>query len=334
MAENPPVIYLLHGEDELAISQEITKIQNKLGDPSMIEINTTRLDGRVVSLDEVATVVGTLPFMAKRRLVILTHPIARLNSPASRQKFLSILEKTPDSTALLLIEYQKLTEDRDRKKNKLHWLEKWAADAGSRVYARVYPVPQGSALTARVQEMAKAAGGQITPQAAGLLVSLVGDHLPALQQEINKLVAYTNYQRPVEDEDVEHLTGDRMHGDIFVLVDAVGSFDGKRAVDMLHRLLDEQEPISIFAMVIRQFRLILQAREVLDSGGSAGDVTRLLRLHPFVAEKVTGQAQRFSMALLVDIYHRLLDIDVAIKTGEMDGALALDTFIVSIAQTA
>jgi DNA polymerase-3 subunit delta len=330
MGENPPVIYLLHGEDEVSITQFITSLLAKLGDPLMMDMNTTRLDGRVVSLEEVETASSTLPFLARRRVVILSHPLARLSHPASRQKFLDFLGRLPPSVALVLVEPQILTEEKDRKKRKFHWLEKWAQEAGDRVWMRAYPAPQGPALIRRIQELAKAAGGEFRPPAAELLASLVGENLLILGQEVEKLVAYANYRRPVEPEDVEHLTADLGHGDIFVLVDAVGNRDSRKAMNMLHRLLEEAEPLSIFAMIVRQFRLILLAREIVEEGGQSGDIARTLKLHPFVAEKITTQAKQFTMPVLENIYHRLLDMDQWMKSGEMEGPVALDTLIAGI----
>jgi DNA polymerase-3 subunit delta len=330
MTETPPVVYLLHGEDEMAIAQLVSGILGKLGEALITDMNTTRLDGRVVSLEEVESAAGTLPFMAKRRVVVLTHPLARLTTPASRQKFLTLLERVPSSAALVLVETQSL-EEKDKKKGKLHWLEKWAADAGDRVFLKACPLPKGQAMTRRIQEFAKNAGGQITSEAAELLFSLVGENLLMIDQEVHKLLAYANYARPIELEDVEHLTADQGQGDIFKLVDAIGSRDSRAALNMLHRLLEEQDPLSIFSMVIRQFRLLLLAREIIEHGGQAGDVARLVKIHPYVADKVTGQARRFTLAGLTEIFHRLVDLDEGMKSGEIEGPLALDTFIAGMA---
>ena len=48
----PPVLYLVNGEDELGISQFLNSLQEKLGDPVMAGMNTSRLDGRSASLGE------------------------------------------------------------------------------------------------------------------------------------------------------------------------------------------------------------------------------------------------------------------------------------------
>ena len=104
-------------------------------------------------------------------------------------------------------------------------------------------------------------------------------------------------------------------------------------MNMLHRLLEQQDPIPIFGMVVRQFRLLLLTREILDSGGNRGEVARRLRVPPFVADKLVIQSRRFTIPVLEEIYHRLLDVDEAIKTGKVPGDLALDTLVAALTQS-
>jgi DNA polymerase III subunit delta len=330
MGENPPVIYLLNGEDELAITQFTASLLAKLGDPAMADLNTTRLDGRTLSLEELEASAAAMPFLVKRRLVIVLHPTTRLTTPSTRNKFLKLLERLPATVALVLIEHKLLTTEKERKEKKVHWLEKWAEKQGDRVYFKRFPVPRGEAMVRRIQERAKAAGGQFSYQAASLLASLIGDNTLAAEQEVHKLLAYVNYNRPVEAEDVEHLTADQGIVDVFAMVDALGGLDGRKATNLFHRLLREQDFFSIFGLVVRQFRLLILSREFIEEGGNAADAARVLKLHPYVAEKVYLQARKFTLPELEKIYARLLEIDSAVKVGEVDGVLALDSMIASL----
>ena len=72
--------------------------------------------------------------------------------------------------------------------------------------------------------------------------------------------------------------------------------------------------------------------EILDGRGNKDDVARALGVHPFVAEKTTGQAGRFSMEALEGIYHRLLKIDEQVKTSQITLDLSLDTLVVELAR--
>jgi DNA polymerase-3 subunit delta len=330
MAEAAPVIYVLHGEDEYQIAQFLSEMEARLGDPANAALNITRLEGSDFNLDQLPSIANTMPFLARRRLLILVGQLKRLTSPAAQERFLAQLEKVPPTTALVIVEYSPLTTEADRRKNKIHWMEKWAAQQGERVYLRAFQLPRGAMMARRIQEQARRAGGQISTQAAELLTSLVDGDPRLADQEIYKLLAYVNYKRPIEPDDVELLTADLGQGDIFAMVDALGNQNGRVALGMLHRLLEQQDPISIFGMVVRQFRLLLLARELLDNGENRADIARKLKVPGFVAEKLIVQARRFTLPVLEAIYRRLLDMDEATKTGRLPGDLALDTLFVAL----
>ena len=55
-----------------------------------------------------------------------------------------------------------------------------------------------------------------------------------------------------------------------------------------------------------------------------------LKMHPFVANKTWTQALNFSLPQLHAIYQKLLDTDIAIKTGRSEPVLTLDVLIVEL----
>jgi DNA polymerase-3 subunit delta len=330
MTGSTPVVYVLHGDDEFAIAQFISEMEAKLGDPSLADLNVTRLDGRTLDPEELLSIASAIPFLVTRRIVVLTQPLARLNSEAARQKFLETLEKIPASTALLVVVNHLLTEERRRSNQKPHWLEQWAVERPEHVFLRAFSLPKGPGMSRWIQKQAKTTGGQFTKDAADLLASLVGDDPRLADQEIHKLLAYVNFNRPVEQYDVQALTADSGQGDIFAMVDWLGNQDGRRAMGMLHRLLEQQDAFSIFGMVVRQFRLLLLARDALDRGAQTRDLARVLKVPPFVAEKIEAQARHFSLPALESIYHQLLDLDEAMKTSQMPADLVLDSLVVGL----
>lgn len=330
MAEQAPVVYVLNGEDEFAISTFLTTLQGRMGDKATAEMNTTRLEGRSLAMDVLTNAVSAMPFLSPRRLVIVTNPLAKLNSPTLREKFTALLEQVPPTTALVLVEYRLLTGERDRREGKLHWLEKWVQQAGDRALIRTFSMPRGGAMIQWIQERAKIMGGQFTSEAAERLADQVGDEPRWLDQEIRKILTYVNYKRPVEADDVDHLTPFSRQGDIFKMVDDLANHKGRDAQGMLHQLLEEQDSILIFGMVVRQFRLLLLAREVLDGGGHESDIIRELKISPFVARKLIPQAQHFTQKTLEGLYRRLLELDEAAKTSQIEGDLALDMLVVSL----
>jgi DNA polymerase III subunit delta len=330
MAQNKPIIYIFHGEDEFTITQRIAELSAKLGDATMREMNTSHLDGTVDSLDDLVSAVSPMPFLAERRLVILTNPTAYGSNPTVRDKFIHILEKVPASTALVLVEYHPLTAKDDLKKDKKNWLEAWGEKSSERAYIRFFDLPRGPEMVSWVQKQAKEMGGQFTSQAANQLVSLLGEDTRLADQEIRKLLTYVNFKRAVEVDDVETLTAAVREGDIFAMVDALGNRDGHNALGILHQLLDEQDALAIWGMMIRQFRLLLLARDSLDRGENEEGVRYELKIHPYVAKKLVSQARHFSLPALETIYLRLLEVDLAMKTSEMEADVSLETLVTSL----
>lgn len=337
MGETPPVVYVLHGEDEHAIAAFLKGMESKLGDPGTAAMNTTRLDGNTSTIEQVVAAASAMPFLAQRRLVIFTHPLARLpdkpdqgKNKAAQEKFLAAIERLPVTTALALVEYRLLTSESQRKNKKIHWLEKWAVEKKGYAFLKAFPLPKGAEMIPRLQELARKGDGQIAPDAASLLATLVDGDPRMAEQEIQKLLAYVNYRRSIGVEDVQAVTADANQGNIFALVDALVNRDGRKAIDMLQRLLEYQDYFGVFGMVVRQFRQLLVTRDILEHGGGRNDITRELRVGPYAADKLLAQARRFQTPDLERIYHCLLEVDEAVKTSQMPDNLALETFVVAL----
>jgi DNA polymerase-3 subunit delta len=332
MAETPPVVYFLHGEDEYAIAKTLADLEKRLGDAATVEMNTTRLDGATFKPEQLVSVASTMPFLAKRRLVILTDALSRITPQAAQKKFQAQLEKIPVTTALIIVENRLLVSEKERRNGKKHWLESWAEGQGERVWVKYYPLPKGADLTGRIQEMARKADGQISAEAASLLSTLVDSDPRLAYQELQKLLAYVNYSRTVEADDVQMLTADVGQGDVFVLVEALGNREGGKAQRMLQRLLEYQDYFSIFGMVVRQFRYLILVREISDEGGGKEEIVRGLKLHTnaWLADRLITQARRFMAHDLASIYHQLLEIDKSVKSSQMTGDLALETLVASL----
>ena len=135
---------------------------------------------------------------------------------------------------------------------------------------------------------------------------------------------------PVELTDVEALTPAGGEAKIFDLVDALGQRRGPPAMRELHKLLEREEPLYVLGMIVRQFRHMLLAKELLEGRMGEAEIAQTLGLHPYPAEKICAQARTFSLPALERLYRRLLDYDTDIKTGQVEAAAALDTLVASL----
>jgi len=318
-----PNILFLFGNDEFAITRKLAEFGSIFTDSTNADMNTARLDARTLTEDELNNAVNAIPFLASQRLVLLANPSARYNKPEGRKKFLEFIEKIPDSTRLVIYE---IIEPRDADK---HWLNKWA-EKSKLAQTQAFMLPRLKDMSGWIINETKKQNGQIDKVAAEKLVEMAGADTRQAAQEISKLLAYVNWARPIKVEDVEAVSIVTAEPDIFAMVDALAMGNGKSAQKLLHRLLEDEDAFSVWGMVVRQFRLLLLVREVLDVHGGVDEVTRALGVHPFVAEKVAGQARRFSLPALEKIYHQLLEIDEAAKKSQITLDLAMETLVVEL----
>ncbi len=328
------MFYLLHGENEYGRSLALAKMKASLGDRTTVEANTTTLDGRKATLDELIYACDTVPFMADKRLVIVNDLAASYEPKAAGkgqdseqgtaflQSLGEYLSRLPETARLVFMEREKIS-----RRNPIY---RFAINS-EHGHVKEFMPPRGRALDQWIADRVEEKGGRIKAKAVGMLAAFVGNDLRLLDQEIDKLLTYSGEEAVITERDVQLLVSYVQEADIFQMVDALGRRDSREAAKVLRRLLEDgQPPLRLLHMIARQFRLLLRVKELLAKGTSAADISALFRLHPFVVRKMVRQAPNFSSAQLEAIYHRLLEIDVAAKTGVMEPSLALEVFVTEL----
>jgi DNA polymerase-3 subunit delta len=330
------MFYLLHGKDEYRRSLELERMKAKLGDPTTVDLNTTVLDGRSVTVGEIAFACDAVPFLSDRRLVIVNDLAARLERPPRGrdgdseghsdlvQRLEEYLQHLPESARLVFVEKHQI-----KKVNPIRRLVS-SSDGG---YEKEFTPLRPGGLARWINERVRERGGRIDGAAVRVLATYVGSDLRLLDHEIDKLLTYVGDERSVTEEDAELLVSYVQEADIFQMVDALGTRDIRQAMELVEKLLSEgQHPLYLLRMITRQFRILLQIKELQSRGTPPADVKTLLRLHPYVAKKTMAQSRNFSIRQLEVIYHRLLETDAAIKGGEIEDHLALNVFVAELAR--
>ncbi len=321
-----PRFYVFHGSDEFTRSEAVADLRHRMGE--LGELNTVHLDGRTVTLEELRRACETVPFLADRRLVLVTGLLTRLGRGKERallEGVFRLLQALPETTRLVFIEDGPLPDG--------HPVLKYAV-GGSEGFVRQFEPPSPEALPGWIQARARLHGGEMEREAALHLAQVIGpSDLRLLDSEIAKLVTYAGPGRAVTSQDVAQLVPYVQQAVIFDLVDALGRREGRQSAILLHRLLDAGEnPMGILAMVVRQFRLIIMVKDLSGRGENPASTAQMLGIHPFVARKLHAQSANFTLAQLERIYRYLLDLDVAIKTGDMTPETALDLLVAGLGE--
>jgi len=181
-----------------------------------------------------------------------------------------------------------------------------------------------------IAERVRKHGGRIASAAITQLAAIGGTNLRALDNEIEKLVTYAGGEVITESE-IGLLVSSAREISVFAMVDAVGSRRPKAALSLLHGLLSEGEPpLLLLAMIIRQFRLLIQISELRNAGLGQQRVAAELRQKPFVVARLWDQASKFSPRQLEVAYQRLVEADLANKTGRSEATIELELLTIEL----
>ena len=326
MTDQPPTIYHLYGDDRLAMEEILDSLQEQLGDQSSAAMNVQTFSASRFDLAEFEENCLSIPFLAPRRIIVLDGIESLPKDKSWLERFTDVLENLPASTALVLIEERKRT--RSNRKPASHPIAKWVSNHPEISFTRECMIPQGGGFVRWIQERCAVLGGAINADAARLLAEWVIEDPFQADQEIRKLIDFVNAEREISVDDVQKLTPFQSQSNIFALVDAIGERKGRQAQRLLAHLLENEDAGYAFAMVVRQFRLLLIAREAIED---RIPLTQMLSLPPFVVQKIEAQARSFDDHELKQIYANLLYIDVKSKTSSMDVGVGLDTLIATTA---
>jgi DNA polymerase-3 subunit delta len=327
------LLYILQGEDDFSLARALDEIKKGLGDSSLLSTNTTLLDGKQLTPDQLRMVVETVPFLAEKRLVIVQGLLGRFESAKPRRgkkslssngrdndvsSFAAAMANLPESTVLVL------TDGRIKSANPL-----FKQLSGAKVMA--FPLLKGDILRQWINKEATAQGAAISPQAVDLLARLVGGNLWIMSSEINKLALFASGRR-VEEEDIKAVVSSAQEANVFAMVDAILDFKVGVAENLLEQLLQQgASPAYLLVMLSRQVRLVVRAKELRRQRRPETEIQSRLGLKSeYPLRKTLEQAQRYPLERLKLVYKRLLQADLSIKTGRYDGGLALNLLIADL----
>jgi DNA polymerase-3 subunit delta len=332
------MIYLFHGEDDFLRAEAVRKLRAEVGDPQFADLNTIVLEGRTLSFSELRHNADTIPFLSEKRLVIVEGMLTRFDprrkasdegdaedeesNPELKQQLVEYLPNIAPTTILVFVENKKLAANNAV----LKMLEKEKKGAKVQLFAP----PAEEALADWVIDHVEKKGGTIDFTAANDLAMFIGSDLRALDNEIEKLILYKNGE-PIRREDVRAMVAPAQEQSVFELVDALGQRKTQRALELLHdQLRQNANEFYLLTMITRQYRMLLQVRDLQTRGLPHDTIQKQLGLHPFVAKKIAEQSRNYSVEQLEGIMFKLLDTDVSLKTSRLEPTLALDMLVVEL----
>jgi DNA polymerase-3 subunit delta len=305
-------VYLLFGEESYLLKQYKDKLRNAII-PADDTMNYAYYEGKGVAVNEVIDLAETLPFFAERRLIVLENT-GMFKSSAS--ELADYLKEMPDTTYFVFVESE------IDKRNKLY---KAVTNKGRAVELG----RQDEATLLRwVASNVKKEGKQITENTVRHFLAKVGTDMENIQKELEKLFCYTLEKESITTDDVEEICTTQVTSQIFDMVNAVADKQQRKALDYYYNLLALKEPpMRILFLLSRQFKLLLEVKDMDSKGFARKEIAEKAGLNPFVVGKYQTQAKSFTKEKLRRILDDSIETDEAIKTGRLTDMLGVELFI-------
>ncbi|HRH21623.1 MAG TPA: DNA polymerase III subunit delta [bacterium] len=333
------MIIVVYGLDSFRASQKIREMKEKfIKDVDELDTSFDEVDGKAMVAADLSRLFATDSLFAKKRLVLVKNIFAN-----KQEAFVAVLadylEKLQTDNIIIFHE-EKLVMDKNKKaalaleKDKTKALSKtqqklWQILAGG--YVMYCPLLNDAELVKWIAQKLAPEGLVINRAAERFLLGTIGSDLWALDNELNKLIAYklrVAESTEITEADIKLLVNYELSQPIFDLTDAIGNRDKARALNILNQQLEQGEaPLYLLAMLNRQFKIILSVRQGLDNGLNTRQLAETLKLHSYVLQKSVNQARNYNLVTLKSIMGTLVKIDYNFKTGKLPIEMMLDVLI-------
>jgi len=284
--------------------------------------NVVILDAKIEEMGKILSEMTAAPFLAEKRMIVLENTL----SSADEDMLSELAEwvknkKIPESNVLVFWQGEVFGKSGSAKE--------LAGLLAKEKYAQEFKSLETGELSAWVGKEVAVRGGKIGSHALVFLARHTGQDMWLLNSLLDQLLAYKKGEE-ISLADARLFLAEKEDDNIFSMVDAVVSGNKKTAF----KLMDDQRKLGeddtyLFSMILRQFRILIQLRDLFDREDkmTSDALAETLGLHPYAVKKSLPLVRRYPLQKLKNIYQRLLEIDIKTKTGQGDQSMLLDLFV-------
>ncbi|MGG3670392.1 DNA polymerase III subunit delta [Bacillus cereus] len=318
-------LYLLYGTEAYFINETIKLITTEALEEEDREFNVVTYDLEEAYLEDVVEDARTLPFFGDRKVILIKSPLFLTAQKEKLEQNIKILEEyigepSPFSILVFVAPYEKLDE-----RKKITKLLKKTADVVEANAMQVQDVQKW--VVSRAEE----AHVYIDNTAVSLLLELVGSNVTMLAKEMDKLTLYVGMGGEITSKLVTELVPKSVEQNVFALTEKVVKKDIAGAMQILDGLFTQQEePIKLLALLVSQFRLLNQVKELQQRGYGQNQIASHIGVHPYRVKLAMNQTKFFSFEELKRVILELAEADYNMKTGKMDKKLVLEFFLMRL----
>lgn len=168
----------------------------------------------------------------------------------------------------------------------------------------------------------------IEPDALNLLLQRTGTDLSLIMNELPKLKLASVESKQIDKMVVGELVSKSLDQNVFDLVNDVMGKRIEAALNLYRQLiLTKEEPLRINAVLVSQFRLLIQTKILMRNGYSQGSIASALKVHPYRVKLAMQSVRHLELAHLRQAYLGLIQIERSLKSTSQDPMMLFELFM-------
>lgn len=317
-------IYLLYGEETYLLEAAVKKIKNLFGEKvvgiNYITIDETNLPELIHNLDMPA-------FGFEKKLIIVK------NSDLFKKEAKKKTAKA-QTEAQKIAEYLINNQEEVKQANVLVFIAEEAEK--NDLYQAIektgvicnFEKLKAPELVKRLKGICALYKVKTDEVTLSYLIQNCGTGMQELIGEIRKLIEYAGEGGSFGKKEVDLLCIKQVEAVIFDVTDYLGSKNTKAAIDTLHELIANKEPLQrLLVLIYNHFKKLYFTKLALRSGKNLAESLGLKPNQLFLTTKYKKQASYFEQATLRNILKELADLDANYKLGLIDLQVGLESIL-------
>ena len=327
-------IYLIYGNENYLKQHYVNLIINKTIDKDFKDFNFHNLDGKDVTLNELADCVSTFPMMGEYSCTLVKDfPFTQhWNKQGNRLKLSEeldgILKDIPETTILIFWCDTVEVEEKDSK-----WSKTLAYINEIGVNAKI-DTRSVATLTKLIVDSANKKNCEISREDAMYLINLVGTDFSTLRNEFDKVCAFTG-SGVISRENIDKTVIVSTEAKIFSLSQDIVNGEADKAYATLNNLFKlREEPTVILAILSKAYVDMYRACAIKEKGVSPRELANIFpasyKGKEFIINNASRDGARYTMEQFHTALDALSDADRRIKGTSQDDKQILEELILKL----
>ena len=317
------MVSLVYGIQDVRVHSKVDEIvKNYLDDVN--EFTCVTVDAEKISLQDIVSDANTLPFGFDKKVVIIKNPYflgsskePKLPFDVDYDVFIDYLKQDSQDSMIILSYIGEIDNRKSLVKN-------------IKGYGKVYELSniEKNEWNVIAKRLFNDKGIKISDDTISFFIGRINNDLGLMMREVEKLSLYS---KVISKEDVEALVSRPLEENSFMMVDAIINNDLNSLLTIYNDLkLQNEEPTRILAMLTNQLSLQYQV-SALAKDHSEKEIASILNIHPYRTKLMLQKRSKINNNDIMYIIDKMAELDLKIKTGEIDKYQGIELFFIKIA---